>query len=283
MYIFWWHKPLDVEQPTIICSKSSSAADEVLAYLYMTTKRLPVPYRRFYSELPEAADIHYVPIFRQAEQKTGNASESTNFHRTSAMTVWRRRLTIWVAPWLTKSPIYHEVNGVDREASYVERPKSRPGAEEERPVEISIEDLLARRQPTFLPRNVELQPTGLSYKHGDVTLSQLDVLRWVLAMKPLKDTMAESPEVDSSANFQNHIADRVPDLPPLDLDPSHLDWHLLLAFNISGMLYGGLHALAWNADFASDTRRVLWRLSSVGVMGFFALSTLVLAIERMLF
>lgn len=278
MYIFWWHKPLDIEQPTIITSEYSSTADEVLAYLHMTTKRLPVPYRTFYSEMAEAADVHYVPTLHQAEQDTGNATESTNFDRTFALTVWRRHFMTWATPWLTKSPIYREANGVDYEMPYKERPKSCTGTGEEDPIEVSTKDLLARRQPTFLPHNVELQPTGMSYKRGDVTLSKSDILRWVLAMKLLKDT-----ESDSSADFQNRVTDRVPDLPPLDLDPSHLDWHLLLAFNISSMLYGGLHALAWNIDFASDTRQFLWRLSSVGVMGFFALSTFILAIERMLF
>jgi len=283
MYVFWWHKPLGVEQPTIISSDSSSAADEVLAYLYMTTKRLPVPYRTSYSEMPEAADIHHSSTLRPAEQSTGTAAKPTTFDRTFALTVWRWRFMTWATPWLTKSPMHHKVDDADRETPYVEKPQSGSRTGEENPVEISTETLLARRGRTFLPHNVELQAVGLSYKHGDVTLSKSDVLRWVLAMRLLKDDEAESPDADSSADLQDRLTDRVPDLPPLDLDPSHLDWHLLLAFNISSMLYGGLHALAWNVDFASDTRRFFWRLSTVGVMGFFALSTLVLAVERLLY
>ena len=283
MYAFWWHKPLDVEQPTIVSVESFPAADSVLAFLYMTTRRLPVPYRISYSEMPEAANIHCASVSHAVAQDTGSATRSTNLERTSALTAWRRRVTMLITPRVSESPPDQKVNVIDSEMFYEKRPGSRPASEGESPVKISIEDLKARQQRTFLPHNVELQPTGLSYKLGDVKLSKSDILRWVLAMALLKDEEAEARQANSSAESRDCVTDRVSDLPPLDLDPNHLDWHLLLAFNISSMLYGGLHALAWNSDFGSDSRKFLWRLSTIGVMGFFAISTLILYIERMLF
>jgi hypothetical protein len=281
MYMFWWHKPLDIERPTIISTESHPAADNVLAYLHMTTKRLPVTYRMAYSEMPEAADMHWVSTWHTAEQNLDAATRSPNFERTSVLAAWRRRVTTWVKPWFTESPEYNSI-GLDE--WYVERPRPRPcaGVGEESPVTVSIVDLLARRQHTRLPHDVELQPTGLSCKH-DVELSKSDTLRWVLAMALLKETDPKNLEAQSSADSWNRVADRASDLPPLDLDPNHLDWTLLLAFNISSMLYGGLHAIAWNAHFASGHRRALWHLSSAGVMGFFAISTLILYVERKLF
>ena len=283
MYAFWWHKPLDVEQPTIISAELFPAADNVLAFLYMTTKRLPVPYRMSYSDMSEAADTHYVPTSHPVVQDTGNATRPTNLERTSVLAPWRRRVTVWVTSQVSKSPSYQKDNSIDSDVFYEKRPESRPASDGENAVKISIEDLKARQQRTVLPHNVELQPTGLSYKLGDVKLSKSDILRWVLAMVLLKEAGAEGRQANSSADSRDRVTDRVSDLPPLDLDPDHLDWHLLLAFNISSMLYGGLHALAWNADTASDSRKVLWRLSTIGVMGFFAISTLVLYIERILF
>ncbi|KAL8846659.1 MAG: hypothetical protein Q9221_008266 [Calogaya cf. arnoldii] len=40
-----------------------------------------------------------------------------------------------------------------------------------------------------------------------------------------------------------------------------------LGFGVAALIYGGLHALAWFADFHSPTEQLLWRISSVAVMG----------------
>ena len=37
-------------------------------------------------------------------------------------------------------------------------------------------------------------------------------------------------------------------------------------FGISGLVYGGLHCLAWNAQFINGTHRILWQISCVIVM-----------------
>lgn len=50
-----------------------------------------------------------------------------------------------------------------------------------------------------------------------------------------------------------------------------------LAGGTSGLLYGGLHCLAWNAPFETEVEAILWRISSVmitGVAGVFAPSVL---------
>ena len=42
-----------------------------------------------------------------------------------------------------------------------------------------------------------------------------------------------------------------------------------LGFTTAGMIYGGLHALAWFAHFESATQQLLWRISACVVMGGF--------------
>lgn len=44
---------------------------------------------------------------------------------------------------------------------------------------------------------------------------------------------------------------------------------LRLGFTTSGLIYGGLHALAWFAHFGSSTQQLLWRISACMVMGGF--------------
>lgn len=40
-----------------------------------------------------------------------------------------------------------------------------------------------------------------------------------------------------------------------------------LAGGTSGLLYGGLHCLAWNAPFETEVEAILWRISSVMITG----------------
>lgn len=70
---------------------------------------------------------------------------------------------------------------------------------------------------------------------------------------------------------KREILDRVPDFPKggFLLDGSISDnlnrWTLGLRFcwYTSGIIYGGLHTLAWNASFHSFIEKVIWRLSSL--------------------
>lgn len=70
---------------------------------------------------------------------------------------------------------------------------------------------------------------------------------------------------------KREILDRVPDFPKggFLLDGSISDnlnrWthDLRLCWYTSGFIYGGLHALAWNASFHSFVEKVIWRLSSL--------------------
>lgn len=38
-----------------------------------------------------------------------------------------------------------------------------------------------------------------------------------------------------------------------------------VSFTVAGLFYGGLHAIAWNAPFASDTQQLLWRMCSIAL------------------
>jgi hypothetical protein len=59
-------------------------------------------------------------------------------------------------------------------------------------------------------------------------------IRWQLAADLLSDSAVPTQLVYGSAG----------DLPPLDIDPTNLNKALMAAFNISGILYGGIHLLA---------------------------------------
>ena len=71
----------------------------------------------------------------------------------------------------------------------------------------------------------------------------------------------------TKSDFIGHtVSDRMPNWPlyptrALDITISGSSWPLLYGFTIAGCLYGGLHLLAWDAPFVSRAEQVVWRIS----------------------
>lgn len=116
-------------------------------------------------------------------------------------------------------------------------------------------------------------------EHEDIILEQEDARRWQMAEELLGEDLLRR----SDNEWQVTITDRSKNWPSVDLDPKKIDWSLLLAFNASGILYGGLHVLAWNATFATDLQKGLWRLASLFVITFMPASTVVVLAEKLMF
>ena len=131
-----------------------------------------------------------------------------------------------------------------------------------------------------LGKGDRLVATSIRNEYGDIILKQEDIRRWQMAENLLIEDLSRRIDDD---DWQATITDRSKNWPPIDVDPKIIDWSLLLAFNISGILYGGLHVLAWNAKFATDKQGGLWRLASCFIIGFAPASTLVLLTEKLFF
>ena len=84
-----------------------------------------------------------------------------------------------------------------------------------------------------------------------IDIDYLDLVRWSLALH-----QGRLP-----ANVRT--IERVPNFPRLKTPLKQ--WYLHLGFGITGLLYGGLHCLAWNSHFSTDLERLFWRMSSVTV------------------
>ena len=101
-----------------------------------------------------------------------------------------------------------------------------------------------------------------------IRLTTEDVTRYKMAWRGLR--IAGPPD-----NFQpkvlpfyipNSLVQRCKDWPDVDNSFTLL---LGLSFTTAGLIYGGLHALAWFAHFGSSTQQLLWRISACVVMGGF--------------
>ena len=95
----------------------------------------------------------------------------------------------------------------------------------------------------------KLQPSLLS-----VTLEAQDITRWRMAWQA----------VEKYDRLDGHVCRRSKDMPDIFEQK-----RLIFGFSITAVVYGGLHALAWFADFSSSTEQLLWRISAAIVMGGF--------------
>jgi hypothetical protein len=114
--------------------------------------------------------------------------------------------------------------------------------------------------------------TSIQNLHETITLHGEDIRRWTFAAGLLK-----KPELNKES--ENTVVRRSRNWPTIDLRPGDLDWKLSLALNVSSVLCGGLHALAWDADFINRAQQHMWRLASSFVICFVPLCTLVVIVE----
>ena len=95
-------------------------------------------------------------------------------------------------------------------------------------------------------------------------LTKQDINRWKMAKRA-----AESYQQLRRSNYEIFRGEpferRCTNMPSLQVVPKDLP--LALGFSAATMVYGGLHALAWSAHFHSPIEQLLWRISSVIVMG----------------
>ena len=100
-----------------------------------------------------------------------------------------------------------------------------------------------------LGKGDRLVATSIRNEYGDINLKQKDIRRWQMAENLLIEDLSKRVADD---DWQATISDRSKNWPSIDVDPNIIDWSLLSAFNISGILHDGLHVLAWNARFATN-------------------------------
>ncbi len=119
----------------------------------------------------------------------------------------------------------------------------------------------------------ELLSTGLCfYDEGDAAgpgsdgfalLTSIDVERWKCAAPLFK----ENPPSGFWMEYEGLLSTNASDGPPLSQWGKPLGATMWILFVCAAMLYGGLHAVAWNSRFRTRHERVLWRASVGIIMG----------------
>jgi hypothetical protein len=252
--MFWWNKPLDIEQPTPI---AASDIQKTIAFLCMNSKDLRPLYRNNRSN---KAETYYLKIEAiSAEDKLGPTDEK------ALETVKTPETETNNAANFERTALSHTLEQILELVPKLRRngPRSDPESTPSTRVQVELE------------RGQTHAETSIQNLHETIILYGEDIRRWTFAADLLKNL---EPHKES----ENTVVRRSRNWPTIDLRPGDLDWKLSLALNVSSVLYGGLHALAWNADFINRAQQHMWRLASSFVICFVPLCTLVMIVEDLL-
>ena len=99
----------------------------------------------------------------------------------------------------------------------------------------------------------------------DLKLEKQDATRWEMAWRSMQSHGYKS--VDQTPDIENKLLSRSKDWPGIDDFDDLWKFSIAFAFSATACLYGGLHALAWNAHFHTYNEQLLWRIASCAVMG----------------
>ncbi|KAI9754390.1 MAG: hypothetical protein M4579_004728 [Chaenotheca gracillima] len=259
MYGLWFHKPLDVRDPTWV---DSSSFEDLLALMLVRNYGLGCKVQAGpgnneaklhastseFSNGAESAYLEMKPQDQDDEDETikRDANGFVTPERTSTGNTSNGGTQYTISP------------GGDAE---VER-TLKPG---------EYLDCGVGPSPRVVPKS---HIAGVKEREGSLTvsLSAKDIRRWELASEGLKKIGGELHMPQGSVNFM------IPYAPNIFLDRKgvHAGFFSFFCSWASGGLiaalvlccfYGGIHALAWNFEFPSTTEHLLWRIASIDTIG----------------
>lgn len=117
-------------------------------------------------------------------------------------------------------------------------------------------DLRLKNDPLEIAGIIDLKPA-----FPNITIMEGDINRWKMAVRAFERFQDPHSGLNHlNGPFRRHV----PNMP--DFEDIFREFPLALGFSAAAITYGGLHALAWFAQFRSPTEQLLWRISSVAVM-----------------
>ncbi|KAL8875984.1 MAG: hypothetical protein Q9198_005740, partial [Flavoplaca austrocitrina] len=283
IYIFWWHKPLDIEEPTII---EEPKYYPIFSYMWMSSStsargycdwdmpdRLQNEFHCFWPfEKPRLSDLLlgtnmvYSRLYYREFDTKADFRDSEGVVRTEAEIVKERMDLLKI--WRDRGS---EESSTSSRQSY-----------------LSLSYQVKRRlRFIFCPdQSFYGRPAGLGTRKTAIScVSGPDIARWGHALNAIFDyDLKEELErrhgrATSGRFFSRTLGIHVPFLdtlqnnglnPLLELRarnavPSVAPYGILPGFAITGALYGGLHLVAWSAPLSSSLEELLWQIAGASV------------------
>ncbi|KAK4450426.1 hypothetical protein QBC34DRAFT_437265 [Podospora aff. communis PSN243] len=252
IYSLWWNKPLDIEEPEVIMiNPKDDKFCMIIAHMCKVSKVDPhPPYRedrtRFHLTIDTISAVRQKKpypdvwaIFRRTAQAFDRLWDSLVSDRQPSVDLY---LTISLSPHLTPSSLSTPL--------FTTTPILIPLSKSHRGSYTSPGLLTVTLTP-----GIDLHTLGPLPHRPHISIPPLDLRRWTLSQLA-HIHIPSKPHPDS-------LHSRLRNFPRFTGVSN--EWPLYIGLGLSGFIYGGLHCLAWSADFPTRAERVLWRLSSVTV------------------
>ena len=254
IYAFWWEKPLDVEEATVVDIDGNAGWEglrELCAYMWMGSRVSvrDIGMEDFHGRLRDEFDMVWLgrsPVL--ADLVIGEPGVNLESEMSTEKPL----------PLIPQAANF----GVDQVRWKLDHEAYSKKDVRYRARRWWISTWLAQTLGYRRPAGIGVRKTVINH------LSARDLRRWRLASRAIRRYRLE-------VDLYTRHSDR-PELYDQDsrLDirvPNHLSLYngkpgeLWLGFPLTGILYGGLHLLAWNAPFSTRAELVLWRLAAAAV------------------
>ncbi|KAL8685352.1 MAG: hypothetical protein Q9218_007819 [Villophora microphyllina] len=263
IYLLWWDKPLDICEPTLI---SDPKYHPILAYMWMSSRisakgavgydvggRLRDEFDCLWPfENPVVGDLIFTP-------RTPGASDPANFP--ASLGVMAMTTGLFGPP-----PVFRVVPSMIARKGLPPAP-GRLDWSFRRYVGPRYTVLQTLVRWNCLPKRALNYSTGLSTRPNAIhSVLPTDVARWELAHTAIQKYGLELDLRERHATgvdgrgLRSRVAVRQQNV---IFVMSSVQF--TVALTVSGILYGGLHLVAWNAIFPSRNEQILWRTSALCV------------------
>lgn len=248
VYVLWWHKPLDVSQPVFV---SEEELDPLLAYMWMAseTSRLPGKQGDEVNSYEVGKDPEFEAILLDKTPPPSSESMKDTDNGDLLALGERRMGEEGQASGTATSTVQVTPTKPLPGTNFLSNPSSTRWIET-RTETIGVGD--------------DAKSTSHTMHHSPIFhLHLIDTHRWHLAhqaltthklAKPTKNLdLITTKAISETLDNKDNADDKHKPIPPL--------WSIPLLF-LLGSVYGGLHALGWNAKFPSEREKLLWRVSA---------------------
>ncbi|KAL8841074.1 MAG: hypothetical protein Q9176_003415 [Flavoplaca citrina] len=255
IYLLWWEKPFEVDIPTIV---DSDVLLDMYALAWVNT-----PGQSPFMQSTMNTYREYLQTNKRFEQlnnvtkrklvKNDEYQESQFLVGPNSNPLFQdegKRLSSWERSFSLGRDLFPSLDHVSD--THGEQRSITCGPNQI----IPGTSLRLKKDPLHMAGLIELEPAFPS-----ISVTERDINRWKMALRAVERFREPQSGLYSlTGPFRRHV----PNMPGFRDIIKEIP--LALGFSAAAIIYGGLHALAWFAEFRSPTEQLLWRISSVAVM-----------------
>lgn len=281
IYIFWWDKPLDIEEPTTI---EDPTLYPIFSYMWMSSSISAKNHCDH--DMPDGLQNEFHCFWPFKEPTLSDMLVCRNVLNSRCSTQGpfpegRENLRRKEEDLIRYCELLSDIGKTEvMKAKVYGTPSRQIYISPLYQVKTRLRSLFSQKQP------IHGRPAGLGIRKSAIShVCPSDVVRWGHALNAifsygLEGDLRRRHQIATSGRFfSRSLGIRVPFLdslqhnglnPRLELRarnavPSLIPSGILPGFALAGALYGGLHLVAWSAPLSSPLEEQLWRVSGVSV------------------